>query len=260
MFTRAKTPLTVSAKPLALTALTCCMLSAPLTKADTILGIFVGTSQWQANFSGDVTSSGPSIDLEDQLDQDGDSTRSIFAALEHPIPMLPNIKVRNVNLDASSSTVLTAPIIFDGVTYNSGDTVTSNFDLSHNNYIFYYELLDNWVNLDLGMNFIDFDGEIALESPGKLSSSKIDETIPTLYAKAQFDFPATNFYVGVEMSTISDGDNSLNERRYNVGYESDFGFGAEAGYRSFSLKWDDIDNSNGDLNFDGYYASVYYHF
>ena len=249
-----------SAKPLTIAALSCCLLATPQVKADTILGIFVGTSQWQANFSGEVSSSGPDIDLKDQLDQDGESTRSLFAALEHPIPLLPNIKVRQVDLDATSSVVITSPILFDGVTYNPGDNVTSNFDLSHNNYILYYELLDNWINLDLGLNLVAFDGEIALESPGKVSQAKIDETIPTLYAKARFDFPTTNFYAGAEVSIISDGDNSLDERRLNLGYENDFGFGVEAGYRSFTLNWDDIDNSDGDLNFDGYYAQVYYHF
>ena len=232
----------------------------PVTHADTILGIFVGTSQWSTDFSGDIASGGPKIDLEDQLNLDGESTRSLYVALEHPIPGLPNIKYRQVDLDSSSVATLSQQIVFDGVTYNVNDTVTSNFDLSHNNYIFYYEVLDNWVNLDLGINLIDFDGEVALSTTGSSSRAKLDEMIPTAYVKARFDFPTTNFYAGFETSLLSVGDNSLQEQRYNIGWENDFGLGIEAGYRSFSLEWDDLDDSDGDLAFDGYYASIYYHF
>jgi len=229
-------------------------------KADTLFGIYFSASSWQPDFSGDVNYEGSDISVEDDLDIADDSSNLLSIALEHPAPFLPNIKLQRTNLDTSSLASLDSDISFGGITFPEGVQLQSQIDLSHTDYILYYELLDNWVSLDLGVNVINFDGNIILESDGLYSDLELDEFVPTLYGKASFELPLTGAYLGAEGSIISAADATISDYKMFVGWESDFGLGAEAGIHSFGADWDDFADSHGDLTFDGYYASVIYHF
>ena len=229
-------------------------------KADTILGIYLSASAWSPDFSGTISDAGAPINIEDELNITDDSSTSFSFALEHPIPMLPNIKIQRTGLDTTSSALLGADINFGGITFGSGTVVNSQIDLSHTDYIFYYEILDNWVSIDLGITLMNFDGSIHIQSIGESSSVDLDDYIPAGYAKVRFELPLTGMYAGGEGSLLSIGDNSISDYTVHVGWESDLGLGVEAGYHSFGADWEDLDNSNGDLTFDGYYASVIFHF
>ena len=229
-------------------------------KADTILGVYLSASSWQPDFSGEIDSSGPLIDLNDQLNIVDDSSTLTSFALEHPIPWIPNVKIQRTELDTSSSSIIGSDISFGGVTFPSGSELNSQIDLSHTDYILYYEVLDNWVSIDLGITLMNFDGNISLQSVGLVSDVNLDDYVPAGYAKATFELPLTGAFAGAEGSLLSVGDNSISDYKVFVGWESEFGLGAEVGYHSFSVDWEDFDSSNGDLTFDGYYASIIYHF
>ncbi|RKW96075.1 hypothetical protein D9B85_14785, partial [Corynebacterium diphtheriae] len=70
-------------------------------------------------------------------DLDRQGTAQLSVALEHPVPLLPNAKIKYVNLDSNSeqSTVLNA----------------SDIELNNIDYILYYELLDTVVHADVGV-------------------------------------------------------------------------------------------------------------
>jgi hypothetical protein len=88
----------------------------------------------------------------------------------------------------------------------------------------------------------------------------IDETIPAIYGMLQFDFPATGFSVGGTVSFISYDDNDITKSRLYLGWESDIGLGLEVGVQAFDAEWQDINESNGNISFDGIYTSLTYHF
>ncbi len=234
---------------------------APVSlKADTILGIYLSVSNWQPDFSGEIDNSGPIIDLNDQLNIIDDSSTILSFALEHPIPLVPNVKIQTTALDTRSVSTLDSDISFGGITFPSGSELNSQIDLSHTDYILYYEILDNWVSIDFGITVMNFDGNISLQSDGLVSVVNIDDYVPSGYAKASFELPLTGAFVGAEGSLLSVGDNSISDYKVFLGWESEFGLGAEVGYHSFAVEWEDFDSSDGDLAFDGYYASVNYHF
>lgn len=247
--------ITIKALALALSVI------APVSlKADTILGIYLSVGNWQPDFSGEIDNSGPVIDLNDQLNIADDSSTLTSFALEHPVPWIPNIKVQRTELDTTSSSILGSAVSFGGVTFPSGTELDSQIDLSHTDYILYYEILDNWVSIDFGLTLMNFDGNISLQSSGLVSNVNLDDYVPAGYFKASFELPLTGAFVGAEGSLLSVGDNSISDYKAFVGWESEFGLGAEFGYHRFSVDWEDFDNSNGDLTFDGYYVSVNYHF
>ncbi len=241
-------------------ALILTFVSPVKVQADTLLGLYFSASHWQPDFSGDMNYDGSDINIEDQLNIEDDSSTVFSIALEHPIPLLPNIKLQRTTLDTSSIATLGSDLTFGGITFPDGTQLQSLLDFSHTDYILYYELLDNWVSLDLGINVINFDGNIILESEGLNSDLELDEFVPTLYGKASFELPLTGAYLGAEGSIIGSGDAAISDYKVFVGWESDFGLGAELGLHRFGADWEDIEDSHGDLVFDGYYASVIFHF
>jgi outer membrane protein len=137
--------------------------------------------------------------------------------------------------------------------------VTSTFDLSHDDIVLYYEILDNWINLDIGLDVKIFDGEVVL-SGSSSTTVPIDETIPLLYLSARFDLPFSGFYIGADFSGADISDNSLEDTSIMLGYESDSGLGFEGGYKKFSLELNDVTDVNADVEYDGIYLNGYYHF
>ena len=110
-------------------------LTPQLANADTVLGLYVGGQYWDTDASGEygVGSEVFPPGFEDK------GQNSYYAALEHPIPLIPNVKIRENSLE------------FDGG-YGRND-------FSHRDYIFYYEFFDNdIISFDAGINAMDFDG------------------------------------------------------------------------------------------------------
>jgi len=226
------------------------------------VGINIGASQWSPNLSGSFNSNdnGTSIDLIDDLGiDDNGSPSSLVLILEHPIKALPNIKYQGFNLDSSGSRTLNNNLDFNGQTFNSGNRVRTSFDLSHDDIVLYYQLLDNWVNLDMGIDVKRFDGEVEL-SGDTSSRLAIDETIPLLYLSARFDLPYDGFYIGANFNSLSLGDNIVEDSTIKLGYETNFGIGFEGGIKSFSLELDNADNLDTDLKYDGIFLNGFYHF
>lgn len=249
-------------KPLCLAGL---LTASPLAISDTILGIYAGGGVWQTDFSGKVGDTDmPQADLGD-LGLDEEDNDFYFVALEHPVPLIPNIRLQHNSISMSDRGTITQQFVLEGETYSFNENVVSDFDFSHTDATLYYELLDNWVNLDLGLTFRMFDGDVSIrrETTGESSSRDFDETVPMLYGKAQFDLPLTGFYAAVSGNYVSYAGNNVSDFHASLGYMSDglvLDFGAELGLRNFSVELDDVSDLDADLELDGPFASVYLHF
>ena len=236
-----------------------CAALSPTALADTVLGIYAGAATWQSSLSGDFNSEDQSdIDTEDQLGLDDEDANTFYVALEHPIPLVPNVKLRRTELDYSERTALVAPVTFEGQTFSG--TTESTIDLSHTDGTLYYELLDNVVSLDVGLTARVFDGKVELADADSKESIDLDATLPMLYGAVLAKLPLTGLYAGVEANYISVGEGSLYDATAKIGYESSIGLGVEGGYRVINLSLEDVDDLESDLTSDGAYAAVTYHF
>ena len=232
---------------------------APISSADTI-GLYVGSGQWNLDYSGTISQGADSIDLVADLGLSEESQNSFYAAFEHPIPGLPNIKVQRQDANQTVSSTLTRSFDYGGTTFALNDTVNTSLDLGHTDLIFYYEILDNWVSLDLGVNVKYFDGNINLSTSTDSVSDELDDYVPMLYGRAQFEIPATNFSIDFETSILTTGSDSLSDIKAAVAYETDIGLGAELGFKRINLEVDDLSDIAADLSFEGYYFNVSFHF
>ena len=206
-----------------------------------------------------------SIELVDDLELEDPEQSSMVLILEHPIKALPNIKYRDHDLDSSKRVTLDTDISLNGQTFNSGEKITSTYDLSQNDIVLYYQLLKSRVNLDLGVDLKKFDGEVSLGGDANTSLA-VDETIPLLYLSARYDLPHSGFYVGANIHTSSIdlglSDSNAQDSTIMLGYDSGNGLGVEGGFKYFSLDLDDIDrlDKDNDLQYDGLFLNGYFPF
>ena len=250
-------------KPIVLATLS--MLFSALSHADT-LGVYAGTGNWKPEFKGNFQDGTTQIGLgsgTNSLNIEEKNQTNFYIALEHPIPFLPNFKLATLDLESGGSGTFNQVVNFGGQNFTINDTLVSSFDLSHQDFVFYYELLDNWVNLDLGLTLRKFDGFVTLTSQNNASDTAtetFDETIPMLYGKARFDLPLTGLSFNADINYISASGDTVTDTAFYVGYETSVGLGIEGGVRTFSLEVDDANDLSADLDFEGAFVHVTFHF
>ena len=229
-----------------------------------MLGFEVGYAAWAPSLTGDIKDGGDKVDFEKDLGYGDSEANSFFwAYFDHPIPLLPNIKIQRTNYSDSARGTATLNTTFAGQTISTLGTYDSELTLNQTDLIPYWRILDNWVNLDIGLNLKSIDGNIKIDSVNN-SVTHIDQdfsaVIPLLYAKARFDMPFTGLSVEADMSYLNLAGNKISDMKAGLVYQSVFGLGATIGIRKENVTLDDVDNVSGKLDINGVYAGLFYHF
>ena len=228
----------------------------PLTgMTATVLGFQAGGGTWKHAPSGTITSSiggaNTTADLKDGLLLSDDSEGYSYFLVEHPVPLIPNLKYVSTKLTSSGS----GDVVTTFGSYTSGTTVATSFKLDQTDTILYYEILDNdLVSLDIGLNAKMIDGKAVVDA----DSATFSATIPMLYAAAEIGLPA-GFALAAEISTITAGANTINDISTKVTYTTDFMLGIEAGIRSQSYVID-VDSVKADMKFSGLFTGIFFKF
>ncbi len=233
-------------------------LLAPIAHADRVLGLYAGVGSWLSDYDGKAGE--PAVTLN-ELGVKEHYNNYFYVAIEHPIPFIPNIRLTQTNIKSSQTGTITQSFTIGNTTYAANQSVKSDFDLSHRDATLYYQILDNWINFDLGVTARKFDGHAHTESGSSTEKLTIDLTAPMLYAKAQFDLPFTGLSAGIEGNYTSYQDNSLNDYTAKLSYlfDSVVDLGVEVGYRNMSIKISD-NNLKADMTLKGPYAALIAHF
>lgn len=242
-------------------------LSASAFAHADFIGFYVGGGGFNPTFSGTFNSTDPiasEIDTEADLGLDEEMAKYAYLAIEHPIPLIPNVKVARTELRQSGSSTTTRSLSFGGKNYDSDTTIDSTVDLSHTDATIYYEFLDNWINLDLGITLRKFDGEIKLTgsqgSATQTAEQTLDFPVPLVYGKVRFDLPFTGLYAAVEGNWIGYDGDAFFDANAKLGYETGIGLGVEGGLRTITLNIDDVDDLGIDMDFTGIFVGAFYHF
>jgi outer membrane protein len=237
-------------------------LAAPQSVlADTIFGVYAGAGSWQQNYSGDFRAGVTDIDVEDDLGLDDEMNNMFYLAVEHPMPFLPNVRVNYARFDIDSEATLARDIDFNDVIFPAGVELATDLDVTQGDAIVYYEVLDNIVSLDLGFGARYFDGSVELVSEFSASEAEFTAVIPMLYGRTRADLPFSGFWVGAEAMGLGYSDSNLIDANAQIGWESRFGFGAEAGWRLLTLDIDDIDDiDEAGIDISGPYMAINFHF
>jgi outer membrane protein len=235
-------------------------LSTPLTIHADTLSIAVGGGVWNATPSGSFkkTTDPAEVNVKDDLFWSDDVQGYFFATLEHPIPIIPNVKLMASKIDQSGSG--DATFIFDGVTYSGN--VSNDFSIETLDLIAYYEILDNVVSIDIGLNIrnlkVDYN---IIDTTGNIppNTDSMNETIPMLYALVGGS-PIPDLIISGELSYIAYSGSTISDFTAKVAYTTSFFVGFEAGYRKQKYEFDDVSGTDANLDFDGVFAGAYLKF
>lgn len=243
-------------KTLAVAALT---MAAPFASADTLLGIYAGAGAWMVDTSGHL---GSDLDLEDDLKLDSTTATQFYVALEHPVPLVPNARIKRTDLTVDGTGSVTGNVGGINLTGN----VATDLDLSHTDFTVYYEILDNWVSVDVGFTARLFDGSVSFDGAGVTggTSEDLNFVVPMGYAMAQFELPLSGLYVGGDLNYIGFNGNTLSDLNVQLGYNFPvpvIDLGLAVGYRQFTLKTDDdLGDFETDIDVSGPYVNATFHF
>ncbi|QIL88617.1 TIGR04219 family outer membrane beta-barrel protein [Microbulbifer sp. SH-1] len=252
----------------------CAALASAGASADTILGFDATLGAWKPAYSGTIGVNNFNVD-EFALAED--NVTFIQAALEHPIPLIPNILLAHSKIETNGSTEITDEVTFDDETFRAYSTVSANMSLTHTDATLYYEILDNWVNLDLGLTARMYDGEFNATGQGGIvciptvpstpcgdtqsETIELSGVLPMVYGVARFDLPFTGWSIIAQGNGTSyKGDRHTDlTAKIRWDFVPALDFAIEAGYRSMTLDVKELDALQSDLEIKGPYLGLNLH-
>lgn len=240
------------------------LLSSPLAQADNFKAE-AGVSRWSYDISGtsryQTSVSSNDIDVNDDLGYDDDNLNSFYFSFEHPVPILPNIRVSRTGIDSSANGQLSGLVTYGGTTFTLNENVSSEIQLDQTDVTMYYQLFDTVVDFDLGVNakYIDSRSRITGAVSGT-ESADVSGWVPMLYAGFGADLPFTGLSVSADGSFVSYQDSEFYDYTLKASYLTPWYLGVDVGYRSIRLNLDDFDGSYADIEFDGPFAGAHFEF
>jgi outer membrane protein len=232
--------------------------------ADTLLGVYIGADGWRSNVAGSFGNSEPAPEFNFGSKTQG----AYFITLEHPIPVLPNVRLAHNQLEASGITVLDGQFSFAGQDYSVNTTVANQVALTNTDIVLYYELLDNSVvALDFGVNSKLINGSAAVQEQtqnGLQAEESVSQWLPMLYLSSKIGLPLTGLDVFAQGSYVGWSGSRMYDIQAGVGYELINSLTVDVrvklGYRAVNLRLDDLDELYSNLDFKGVFAGVELHF
>ncbi|SDZ90484.1 TIGR04219 family outer membrane beta-barrel protein [Microbulbifer marinus] len=236
----------------------CAALASGAASADTILGVDASAGIWQPTYTGGI---GVDNFNMDEFALAEDNITFLQAALEHPIPLVPNIMLSHSSIQTDGAAQLGEFVQFGDETFLIGSEVSSDLDLSHTDATLYYEILDNWVNLDVGLTARQYKGELSVASAFQSETIELNGYLPMAYGMARFDLPFTGWSVIAQGNgTGYKGDTHTDlTAKVRWDFAPGLDFAVEAGYRVMSLELQELDDLQTDIEIKGPYLGLNLH-
>ena len=213
---------------------------APMSaNADLLFTLGTKASVWNAEPAGQIDNN---VSVEgDGLDIESENGMQLTVFFEHPVPFVPNVKLKQTNLDLSGTGDVN--ISFLDVDFN--EEVDSTLDLTHTDLTLYWGLPIPlpFVDFDFGITARQFDGVAEVSSNGRdlTQSEDLNFTLPMGYGAINVTTPF-GLYASADINYVSASGNKLSDISYLLGYELPIpvvDLGIEAGYRTMALETDD---------------------
>ena len=236
--------------------------SLPLTaQADLLFTVGGKASLWRADATGELDK-GLSVE-KDGLNLKSDNGTQLTVFVEHPLPIIPNIKIKQTSLEIDGKG--TANAAFAGQSFTGN--VASTLDLSHTDLTLYWglPLPIPFVDVNFGLTGRNFTGEAKLvgndsSSNNRVSKSEdLDLILPMAYGEVKLDTPF-GVYAQADVNWIGVGKNKIMDTSIAAGYTLPIPLvdvGLEVGYRVMTLETDKKDvHFSADTDIKGAFAGI----
>ncbi len=221
-------------------ALLALCVGSAIASAATVAGFGVEADYYSPEVKGDFRYTENSVMSSTHFNGDNDTQYQVGLYLEHPIPMLPNLRAD-----------FTPETSFSGADSVAG---TNTVKFSQIDTTLYYEVLDNIVDFDIGLTGKFIDGEVT----GTVNQS-FNVVIPMVYVAAGVKIPTLPVRFDADLKYVGYSGNSVSDMRIKAAWEVFAGLEAVAGYRYESLKLDE-DDIYSTLKIQGPFIGVGYRF
>lgn len=139
----------------------------------------------------------------------------LWAELEHPVPMLPNLRYSNTGM-------------------SMGDA-TNGLDLGMSDIILYWNLIDTVATVDIGGGVRYMNGSAVVAT---VSNAIPGAPVPVIYANLAGKIPGMGLTVGYRYTGLSSAGNSVSSTELYANYEIAYGLEATLGMRDDSVNFD----------------------
>ncbi|GAA5143216.1 TIGR04219 family outer membrane beta-barrel protein [Thalassotalea piscium] len=260
------------------------------------VGLYLGGQVWQSEASGVFGE----INALRDFDLAKEYQNNYFVAIEHPFPLLPNIRISSTSLATLGHIRSMQEFSNDNEVYyvdvRVDSDVEANFNVSYIDYTLYYQVFDNGLfSVDLGLSARDFNGSVTVtettntttttadkiwdeeEHDGhdhppitettttvEANNKKTNDIEPMLYVASSISLPLTGVSVFAQGDFSLINDHSLYD--YQLGLSYDLinnvmvDFNLTLGYRAVKMEFQDVNSLYTDLEFKGAFVGVIAHF
>ena len=232
-------------------------------QADTLLGLYIGGNIWANEASG---SFGQGSDNQAAFELDDQSQANFFVALEHPIPLIPNIQIASTTLDTVGGATIPAAFNFNGANYTANTSLDTTLDASFIDYTLYYEVFDNdLLTFDFGLTARDLEASILVTEPNSPTAPlNVAGMIPMAYLSTIVGLPFTGLNVFADANFITYDSQTVYDVEVGVSYSVLDNLAVDLdltlGYRAVKMELNDLDNFYSDLSYNGLFAGAIVHF
>jgi len=229
-------------------------------KAD-MLGIYVGAQGWQNEATGGFSQNTSLVDFEFKEQ----TNTNMYLKFEHPLPLVPNARIRVGKLEGNGSTNLTSSFTFGGKTYGVNGTTNTTLDFTNNDATLYWELLDNDIlAFDFGLTAKNIKGDFMVDDGTQSSTEEVSVWLPMAYAAVKVRIPFAGLYAYGDANYVSYDGSNVHDYEVGIGYDLMDNIAVDvaltAGYREVVIELDDVDDINANLEFSGFFAGLEVHF
>ena len=159
-------------KLLLLIVLTLSQLDADTIGGEASLGFFNHDPSGVAAYKADA------VNLNDTLGFSEEQDIFLKAYFEHPLPLIPNLKFGYTPLSHAGSSSVNE--FTWGEIDNFTGVIDSSASLDMMDVTLYYELLDNWAEVDAGLTFRYIDGEMGVTTAFVSDAALFSTWVPLL--------------------------------------------------------------------------------
>ncbi len=222
-------------------------MASPFAQADNFK-LEYGSNDWSYNISGSARS------------QDGynnDNPGGYYFSFEHPVPILPNIRVSRTDRNSSANEQLTKSFAHGSAASGLDEGAGNEVKLDQTDVTMYYQLSDSVVDIDLGVNakYIDSRSHNNGIASGT-DTADVSGWVPMLYAGFDTATPLTGLSISADGSYVAYQDSRFYDYTLKASYITPWYLGVDVGYRSIRLDLNDFDGSRSGVEFDGPFAGA----
>jgi len=236
------------------------MAAGSVAHADTLFGVYAKADYWSANLDGEFgngNSNGFFASRDDSSEREQHGILSV--QFEHFVPLVPNVWIRSNNIEYQGRSNLNSNVTVGNESFDTSSPVNYLFDLSHTDIALYYEILDNWITLDVGLGAKSVNFDYQLRQGSSAYRFTESATIPMLYGKAAFELPMSGWQVTAQGMALSFEDDRVEDVSVELGYNFNDFMQAAIGYRQIVIDVQASGVPESEMTLDGSYLSFILH-